>query len=713
MKRLTLLFILIQVFSIGFSQNKLLTIDEAVMGQWQQLYPKTLYNLQWKGNSSIFTFQDATKIYQQSVTSVDSTVFLTLEELNKALHNIDLDSIKRIPYIQWENENELHFYSKNTWCLYSVSEKKITETIEIPAEAENKTLFFKNKSIAYTIENNLYVVKTGAKPFAITNDQNKENVYGQSVSRNEFGINGGIFWSPNGTLIAFYRKDESQVKNYPLVDITAREAEADPIKYPMAGMKSEKVSLGVYNFASQKTVYIEKEDTVSEKYLTNITWSPDEKSIYIQVLNRAQNHMKLNKYNAENGTLINTLFEVTNPKYVEPEHPLIFIDGKSDKFIYQTRNNGYNHAYLYSDNGKLIRQITTGKWEITDILSVDKNDMYYISTQESPLERHLYKVNIKNGKTEKLTQVKGTHSIVLNKATGYFIDKYSSTTIPNNIDIVSIKGDKVRKVLSASNPLKDFKMPEMEINTIKAADNNTDLYYRLIKPVDFDPTKKYPAIIYVYGGPHAQLIQDRWLGSARLWQYYMAQKGYVMFTIDNRGSANRGLEFENVIHRQCGINEMNDQIEGVKFLKELGFVDENKIGIHGWSYGGFMTTSLMVNYPDIFKVGVAGGPVIDWKYYEVMYGERYMDTPEENPEGYESTSLLPKAKDLEGKLMIIHGAMDPTVVWQNSQLFLLECIKNQIPIDYFVYPLSGHNMRGGTRIHLMQKVSDYFDDYLK
>lgn len=713
MKRLVLIIFLTQVLGLGFAQDKLLTIEDAIIGQWRALYPTTFYNLQWKGNSSDFTFQDATKIYQQSATKSDSTVLLTIDDLNTALNNADIDSIKRIPYFDWETENELHFYSKNTWCLYSVSSKKITATIEVPKNAENKTLFIKDKKIAYTIDNNLYVATADNEQLTITDDPNKENVYGQSVSRNEFGINGGIFWSPNGKAIAFYRKDESNVKEYPLVDVTTREAEADPIKYPMAGMKSEHVSLGVFNFETKKTVYIEREDTVSEKYLTNISWSPDEKSIYIQVLNRAQDHMKLNKYNAENGEFIATLFEETNTKYVEPQHQLIFIDGKSDQFVYQTKNDGYNHAYLYRKNGDLIRQITKGEWEITNILSVDKNTMYYISTQESPIERHLYKVDLKNGKTEKLTSVKGTHNVYLNKSAKYFIDKYSSTTIPNNIDVYSIKGRKVREVLSATNPLKDYKMPKMEIGTIKAADNKTHLYYRLIKPVDFDPTKKYPVIIYVYGGPHAQLIQDRWLGSARMWQYFMAQKGYVMFTLDNRGSANRGLEFENVIHRNCGVNEMNDQMEGVKYLKNLEYVDENRIGVHGWSYGGFMTTSLMVTHPDVFKVGAAGGPVIDWKYYEVMYGERYMDTPEENPEGYKSTSLLPKAKDLEGKLMIIHGAIDPTVVWQNSQLFLLECIKHQIPIDYFVYPRSGHNMRGYTRVHLMQKVTDYFDDYLK
>jgi dipeptidyl-peptidase-4 len=423
--------------------------------------------------------------------------------------------------------------------------------------------------------------------------------------------------------------------------------------------------------------------------------------------------MKLNRYNVANGALDFTLFEEKNEKYVEPYHPLLFIDNKPDRFVYQSRNQGYNHAYLYSADGQLIKPVTEGDWEITDVVYLDKHSLYYMATKESPIERHLYRTDLKNGKTLKLTQVQGTHSVLFNAEAKLFIDTWSNIKTPKVIDVVSVKGTNVRTVIKSANPLAAYKIPEMKIGSLKAADGVTDLYYRIIKPVDFDSTQKYPAIVYVYGGPHAQLVNNRWLGGARLWEYYMAQNGYVLFILDNRGSANRGLEFENVIHRQCGVNEMKDQMKGIKQLESLGFVDMNRIGVHGWSYGGFMTTSLMVNYPDVFKVGVAGGPVIDWKYYEVMYGERYMDSPDENSEGYMFTSLLPRAKDLKGKLLIIHGGVDPTVVWQHSQLFLSECIKNQVPIDYFVYPEAEHNVRGFDRIHLMQKVTNYFDDYLK
>ena len=345
-------------------------------------------------------------------------------------------------------------------------------------------------------------------------------------------------------------------------------------------------------------------------------------------------------------------------------------------------------------------------------MHLSNSTLFYTSTEQSQIERHLYSINISTGKKVKLTHELGVHNAILNKNSKFFIDTYSNTTTPRVINIRKANGEFERGVLEALNPLLEYDMPKMEIGTIKSADGETDLYYRLIKPSDFDSTKAYPAIVYVYGGPHVQLIENSWLGGARMWNYYMAQKGYVMLTIDNRGSANRGLEFENIIHRQCRVAEMHDQMKGVDLLKHLGFVDMNRIGVHGWSYGGFMTSTMMVNYPEVFKVGVAGGPVIDWKYYEIMYGERYMDTPEENPEGYMYTSLVPRAKDLKGKLLIVHGAIDNTVVMQHSQVFVRECIKNNIPIDYFIYPRAEHNVRGFDRIHLMDKVSNYFDDYL-
>ena len=503
------------------------------------------------------------------------------------------------------------------------------------------------------------------------------------------------------------------VTQYPLVDIEPRIAELKNMRYPMAGMTSHNVTVGIFSMETGKTIYL-KTGEPKEQYLTNVSWSPDDKFVYIAVLNRGQNDMKFNQYNAETGEFVKTLFEEKNDKYVEPLHPAVFLTKKPNQFIWQSQADGYNHLYLYDSNGKLLKQLTKGNWIVTDFLGFNDSETvaFYISTEKSPIERHVYAVNIETGKNICLTTEPGYHSAQINTSGKYLIDNFSSKNVENTYNLIDANGKKIKELLSSPNTLKEIAMPEVELFTIKSADGKTDLFGRIIKPLNLDTTKKYPAIVYVYGGPHAQLVDNTWLGGAPLWDFYMAQKGYIMITVDNRGSSNRGLTFENVIHRQVGEAEMLDQMEAVKYLKKLGYVDEKRIGVHGWSYGGFMTINLMTTFTDVFKTGVAGGPVIDWKYYEVMYGERYMDTPQENPEGYEKTSLINKAKNLKGNLLIIHGYIDDTVVLQNSLSFLQECIKDGILVDYFLYPEHQHNVRGMDRIHLMKKITKYFDDYL-
>jgi len=608
------------------------------------------------------------------------------------------------------------FYTGNTYVQFDVTSKKITLQVVVNEKAANRKFCKANEKIAYTIANNLFIAGKDGEELAITHDKDSNIVNGQSVSRNEYGIENGIFWSPNGKDLAFYRKDESKVSSFPLVDINTRVGDLREEKYPMAGMDSEVVSLGVYNLANGTTSWIQPDDFDSDQYLTNISWGTEGKYIYIQLLNRASDHMKLNQYEAANGKFVKTLFEEKDDRWVEPSHQLIFLKNKANQFIYQTNNrDGFNHMYLYDTNGKLIRQLTSGDWEVTDVLGFDlaEKNIFYMSTEVSPLDRHAYKLNLKSGKRTRLTSEEGYHNVQVSADGKYILDNYSSLNVPRKIQIADGKGEVVEELVSAENKLKDYNLGEISLGKIKSADEKTDLYYRMVKPADFDPNKKYPVVVYVYGGPHAQLVTNKWLGGARLWEQYMAQRGYLMFILDNRGSANRGKEFEAVIHRQCGQPEMADQMKGVDFLKSLPYVDANRIGVHGWSYGGFMTISLITNYPDVFKVAVAGGPVIDWKWYEIMYGERYMDTPEENAEGYAKTSLLTKAKDLKGKLLICQGAIDKTVLWQHSLNFIRECIKNNVQVDYFPYPRAEHNVRGRDRIHLKQKVSNYFDDYLK
>ena len=550
-------------------------------------------------------------------------------------------------------------------------------------------------------------------------------VLGESVHRNEFGIDGGLFWSPKASRLAFYRMDQSMVVDYPLVNTKAREAEVRNIKYPMAGMKSHEVTVGVWDCASQKLVYLNtaRDTTVHERemYLTNIAWSPDEKYVYIAKINREQNHMWLEQYDAATGDFKKVLFEETNPRYVEPCEPMVFTP-KGDQFLWYSMRDGYKHLYLYNLDGSLVKQVTKGEYEVEGFIQFDKKgENIFIYANKNNLDgRDAYRVNLKNGTMECLTNynsAEGTHTVVINDEGTRMVDYFSAVDNPGEVNyVININkpaNHRDYNIYRAENPLKDYAMPGVELGTIKAADGKTDLYYRLITPPNMEQGKKYPTLVYVYGGPHSQLVTDSWLGGGNLYFMFLAQQGYVVFTVDNRGTDNRGFEFESCTHRHLGEIEMADQMEGVKFLKSLPYVDQDRMGVEGWSFGGFMTITMKLAHPEVFKVGCAGGPVIDWKWYEIMYGERYMDTPQENPEGYEANSLLNKAQNLEGRLLVIQGAEDNTVVPQHSTEFIERCINNFKQVDYFMYPHHEHNVLGRERLHLYQKMFDYYETFLK
>ena len=567
-------------------------------------------------------------------------------------------------------------------------------------------------SWAYTKGNNIYYLDNNGNEAAITACENPDIVFGQSVSRDEFGISGGLFISPDNSKLAFYRKDESNVTSFPLLDITTRTGTLKSIKYPMNGMPSERISLGVFNKDSGKTTYLKVNDFTEERYLTNITWSPDSRRIYIQVLDRSQKNMHLNEYDADSGEFIKTLFTEHDERYVEPLYPLYFLESDPTRFIYSTNvRDGYWNLYIGSVSGGEPTHLTKSGGDVRYICQRGEF-VYYYSTEISPVEQHLFKISIKSGKSLQLTKESGWHECDISPDGKWFIDKWSSLNVPRKVAYGSTDGKKHQVFFTSEDPGRDMCYSEIEMGTLKSADGMYDNWYRLIKPVDFDPDKKYPVILYVYGGPHTQLVTNTYQAKLRRWEMYMAQHGYVVFVLDGRGTPGHGTEYEKAIHRQCGKAEMEDQIKGMEWLMGHNWVDRERIGVHGWSYGGFMTISLMVNYPDIFKVGVAGGPVIDWKWYEVMYGERYMETIATNPAGFEATSLIPRAKDLKGKLLICQGAIDKTVVWEHSLSFVEACIKCGVQLDYFPYPTHEHNVSGRDRIHLMNKVTAYFEENL-
>lgn len=573
----------------------------------------------------------------------------------------------------------------------------------------------------FTREHNIYcVMSEGADTIQMTADGSRQIVYGEAVHRNEFGIDGGIFMSPDHSKFAFYRMDQSMVVDYPQVNTFEREATNEPDAYPMAGMTSHKVTIGIMGIKSASDanlplpLYLDLGD-VTDRYFTNVTWSPDGKQIYIFELNRDQNDCTLDVYDAETGKKVKTIYREQDEKYVEPLHTIEFLPWDSSKFLLWSQKDGYMHLYLMDTNGKMLKQLTKGQFVVQDLLGFcPKTKSVIIASNElNPLQRNLFRVSIATGKRTLLDNGVGVHRGQLSADGTKIIDQYSAPDVPRAYDIINTVKVSRKEYFRAPDPWEGYAVPTYKSGTIKAADGVTDLYYRLVLPHDFDETKKYPTVVYVYGGPHAHNVDASWHWSSRSWETYMAQKGYVLFILDNRGSENRGKDFEQATFRHLGQEEMKDQMCGVDFLKTLPYVDMNRLGVHGWSFGGFMTTSLMTTYPDVFKVGVAGGPVIDWKWYEVMYGERYMDTPQTNPEGYEQTSLLNKAKNLKGKLQIIIGMNDPTVVPQHALQFLNACVKAGTQPDFFVYPGEGHNMAGHASVHLHERITQYFEDYLK
>ncbi|MGA9212450.1 DPP IV N-terminal domain-containing protein [Kaistella sp.] len=698
--------------SFFLAQQQKFSIAESVNGLRSNLAVKNISQFSWSDDGKAFYQSTKNAYLVTEVPTLKQDTLVSLYQLNK---NISSENkLKMFPRITFINKSKGYFAqnSQYYWIENTGKEWKVKEWMTLDKDAENTQMFSDNQGFVYTIKNNLFLNRNG-KVVAITNDENKDIINGQAVHQREFGISNGIFISPDNSKIAFYRMDQTMIPDYPIIDWSVTPAVNKNIKYPMAGTPSHHVTLGVYDVKTNKTTFLNIEGD-PEQYLTAITWNPDSKSVFIGVLNRDQNDLKMNQYSASSGEFMKKMFEEKSDKYVEPQQQLLFFPNSTTDFIWQSQRTGFNHLFHYNTEKGLVAQLTKGDWLVTDILGFNekRKEIFYVSTQESPLERHLYKLDYTNFKTQRLDEGAGMHSGILSKDGTQLYDSYSNATTPRSINLINTNTAKVKNILTSENTLKNYQRPEIKNLTLKA-DDGTPLYGKIILPTDFDANKKYPVIVYLYNGPHAQLVTDSFPASGNLWYEFMAQKGYIVFTMDGRGSSNRGLKFEQAIFRNVGETEMKDQLQGVAYLKSLPYVDADRLGIHGWSYGGFMTTSFMLKHPDLFKVGVAGGPVIDWTLYEIMYTERYMDSPQDNPEGYKQANLLDKVQNLKGKLLMIHGAQDNVVLWQHSIKFLKAAVDNGVQLDYFVYPGHEHNVQGKDRVHLMQKVTDYFDEYLK
>ena len=699
MKRISFLLALCLPL-IGFCQKQTIATDKATYDGG--LWAKRLNYLQWvQGTDNYMYYKDNNlAIFDSKGTQVGG---IDLQKLSQTY------SLKGNPTISYIDANQVVIEEGNKFHIYDYVIEKPLFTITLPENAQNAEYNHTQRAVAYTLDNNLFLATAEEPRFPIAVFKDENIISGQFIHRNEFGIQKGIFWSPNGNYIAFYQKDVSQVTDYPLVDITTTPATLKSIKYPMAGQPSEQAAVGIYDFQNQKVLYLDI-DTTDEHFLTNLAWSPDERYILLAEVNRAQNHFALNRYDAHTGKKVNTIFEERNAKWVEPEKPAVFLPNKADEFLWLSERNGFTNVYHYNTNGKLIKQITNFQWVVQDILGFDAQGKYVFitGTGADPREQHAFKIDLKNPKKiTALTPEAGSHNVQLSHSGNYLLDSYSSITIPQNTDLISTDKGNKQRLFTAKNPLEGIAVGTTEFVTLKAEDG-TPLYGKLHKPTTLDPNKKYPVLIYVYGGPHAQQVKNEWLADTYLWLHsFVENEQYIVFTLDNRGSENRGFAFESVIHRHLGETEIKDQLKGVEYLKSLPYVDGNRIAVHGWSFGGFMASSLLTRHPEVFTTAVAGGAVTDWKYYEVMYGERYMDTPKENPEGYENSRVGKYLDNLNRPLLFIHGSIDDVVVPQHLMTITRDAIKKNKFIDTFIYPMHGHGVRGSDHIHLTQQIIDY------
>jgi len=709
--RIGLLSLLLLLSAGLFAQQKI-SMSDAWLKR-SALSPANLRQLQWIPGTAQFSHIVGEQVLRVNAPTLATDTLQLLPKINEDLAAIGATALTGLPGLNWIDADKLWFNIEKQVFVYSLSEG-LSRKNWYPAQAENLDIHDKTFFAAYTLGNDLWV-SIGGKELGVGKSESEGIVYGKSVHRDEFGIHKGTFWSKSGRFLAFYRMDESMVTKYPIYVLDSMPAVAREVRYPFAGARSHQVTIGVFDTQTAKTIYL-KTGLPAEQYLTNVSWTPDDKFVLVAVLNRAQNQMWFNQYDATTGAFVKTIFEESSDKWVEPEKPAVFLPGSNEQFLWQSERDGYNHLYLCNLNGKSTRQISKGAMPVTAFYGFDAKGehCYYQVADESGMNRYVFAANLKTGVLSRLNDEEGIHQALVNSTGEWALDMFSNAATPRFIYLSRWADTAKREIIfGAKNPLEGFALGLTRTSTLPSK-GGMPLNTRMIFPPDFDAKKQYPVIIYVYGGPHAQMVTNTWLAGADLWMHHMAQEGFIVFTVDGRGSANRGFVFESAIHRRIGDVEVEDQMTGVEYLKAQTFVDPARIGVFGWSYGGFMTTSLMTRpeSKDAFKCGVAGGPVIDWRMYEIMYTERYMDTPEENPEGYAKNSLFQYIDNLNKRLLMIHGSSDDVVLWQHSLRYIRECVRKGKQIDYFVYPEHLHNVLGKDRVHLFEKIEQFFKDNL-
>jgi len=721
MKKQFLLFFAFLFIYVAFPQQKQkLSLEDIYYSN--KLFGKTVENIQWKPDGSAFSFTELnpkTKLQDIFLHSVATGIKSRLVDGTDLKH--DGKQINMSHY-QWTDDGKFLLIEgpvKSIWrhstqapfYLYNVSTKKINALSNGNIHLRNVKLSPDGTKVGFVRNHNIYVVdlKSG-KETAITTDGTQNILNGEFdwVYEEEFGLADAWRWSPDGREIAFWQLNQTREKVYHLIDEMGEYNTVFDLKYPKVGEQNAVVKIGVADLESGKTTWMDIGSN-DDNYVPRIFWTNSSGLLAIMRLNRLQNNLELLMANANTGKSKIVITD-SNNTWVDVRHDIFFLK-KSNQIVWTSEMSRYNHAYLYDYNGKLINQITKGNWEVSSVDGVDEKSgwVYLTSKKDSPTQQNLYRVKLDGTDFQKISGEHGWYNANYSPDYKHFIEFYSNVSIPTVTTLRNVDGSLVRVLANGKIPaLANYNMVYPQFLTFKTTDG-TELNAYMIKPANFDSSKKYPVLVYGYGGPGSQMVVDRWGSTRTFWHQYMTEHGYIVFCVDNRGTGGRGKAFKDLSYLDLGKWSVHDQIEGAKYLANLPYVDASRLGFWGWSGGGYLTCMMMTKGAGYFKAGVAVAPVTDFHLYDAIWTERYMGSPIGNKKGYDSASVLTYADKLKGKLMIIHGTGDDNVHYQNTLQLMQKLIDANKQFDVMFYPNKNHRISGGiTQLHLFTKISNYF-----
>lgn len=714
MKKYSLLIAFIATQVLVAQKN--ITLDD--IWKSRDFYPQYLYGLNSMNDGLHYTIEGDRGVEKYDYKTGAKVGEYIFDNLQMTDYSFSDDESKIL--VATESEPIYRHSSKGYYHVYDVKTQK---SVALPKHNKIMSPAFDPTAskIAYVADNNIFIYDLATSTETqVTNDGKINRIIngqGDWVYEEELVLVRAFEWSPDGKKIAFIRFDETAVPQFEMAMYKGALYPKDyEFKYPKVGEKNSVVTAHVYELSSKKLEIIG--GLPAYEYIPRIKWS-GANDLLVFTMNRLQNNLKVNKVDLTRINATNVqptlLLEETAPCYIEINDHMQFLSDGS--FIWVSEKDGFNHIYLYGKDGKMITQITKGNWDVTDVYGVDEKSkvIYYESAEVSPMERHAYCISLDGKKKTQLTTKKGVNSVEFTKGFQYYIVTHSTISTAPSITLYDKKGKEVRKLID--NSTLDKKIKETGVNmpeffTFKNT-AGVELNGYMIKPANFDPNKKYPVFMTVYGGPGSQEVKDEWQGPNYIWMQMLAQQGYMIACIDNRGTGARGRDFRTCTYKQLGKLEVDDQIDGAKYLGSLPYVDKNRIGIFGWSYGGYMTSLCITRGADVFKTAIAVAPVTNWKFYDSIYTERYMGTKESNPNGYDAQAPIAYADKLKGNFLLVHGTADDNVHWQNSAELINAMVKANKQFDLFIYPDKNHGIYGGnTRLHLYTKMTNFIKEKL-